>query len=235
MGLPCYGSRANTSLLAGNKLILSETYSLPPFNWAMVLMSLGWHGKKIEQTRIHEFPVDVTFWMDRPEKLEADDCPVTEGCFWISSPGCVDTGWTPTHLYQHPVCRYVAAAHNQSPDAEDECHHMTTIHKMCIAKNYVHEVILFQFFHQNHVVGVLGISLTSTLVWSVVSSSVHEQYWWRWNLWRIRKLLFSVSMHLQERGSHAILIGYLTANKLLICKFCCESGSGPVFVQILAP
>ena len=77
-----------------------------------------------------------------------------------------------------------------------------------LQKNYVHEVILFQFFHQNHVVGVLGISLTSTLVWSVVSSSVHEQYWWRWNLWRIRKLLFSVSMHLQERGSHAILIGY---------------------------
>ena len=69
--------------------------------------------------------------MDQPEKLEVDDCPVTEGCFRLSSPGCVDTGWTPSHLYQHPVCRDVAAAHNQSPDAEDECHHMTTIHKMC--------------------------------------------------------------------------------------------------------
>ena len=107
---------------------------------------------------------------------------------------------------------------------------------ICIAKKVLFMKSLhFIFSHQNHFVGVLGISLNSTLVWSVVSSSVHQQYWWRWNLWQTRKLLFRVSRHLQERGSHTIFIGYLTANKLLICKFCCESGSGPLFVQILAP
>ena len=86
--------------------------------------------------------------MDQPEKLKADDCPVTEGCFRISFPGCVDTGWTPTQLYQHPVCRYVAAAYNQSPDAEDECHHMTTIHKMCIANIFIRMVLLDYSFYQ---------------------------------------------------------------------------------------